>query len=79
MSDTDHGGHGAAATHDSGHDAGHGGDAHGGDAGHGHDAHGGDGLGPIDWPMWLTGLLGVVAALVVVAAFVASVGSPLAL
>jgi hypothetical protein len=51
--------HGAAA-----------GDAHGG--GHGHDAHGGEALGPIDWTMWGVGVLGVVAALIVVAGFVAA-------
>ena len=56
MSDTDHGAPAAAA--------------HG--TGHGHDEHGhaADMLGPIDWTMWAVGLLGVVAALVVVAAFV---------
>ena len=46
------------------------GDAHGG--GHGHEAHGGEALGPIDWTMWGVGVLGVVAALIVVAGFVAA-------
>ena len=54
--------------HDSPHDA--------TDAGHdehdGHDVHGydADTLGPIDWRMWGAGVLGVLAAVVVVAAFV---------
>jgi len=57
MSDTDHGAHGATAAHD---------------AGHGHDDHGhaADTLGPIDWTMWAVGLLGVLAAAVIVVAFV---------
>ncbi len=46
-------GHGHAA--DTGHDSGH--DEH----------HDGGTLGPIDWPMWGMGVLGVAAALVVVA------------
>jgi hypothetical protein len=56
MSDTDHGGHGAAAPA----------------TGHGHDAHGHEeaALGPIDWRMWGVGLAGVIAALVIVAGFV---------
>ena len=55
MSDTDHGAHGAAAAHGTGHDD------------HGHAA---DTLGPIDWRMWFVGIIGVVVALVVVAGFV---------
>ena len=47
-------------------------DAHG--DGHGHDAHGGEALGPIDWTMWGAGVVGVVAALIVVAGFVAATG-----
>lgn len=45
----------------------HGSTADHGDAGHGHDdhAHDGMGLGPIDWPMWGVGALGVALALVV--------------
>lgn len=50
----------AAPAHDAGHD-----DAHG---------HAADTLGPIDWRMWGVGLLGVVAALIVVAMFVVSTG-----
>ena len=44
--------------------------------GHGHDdhAHGGETLGPIGWPMWGMGVVGVVAALIVVACFVVSTG-----
>ncbi len=38
----------------------------GGHDDHGHDA---DTLGPIDWAMWGVGVLGVVAALMVVAGF----------
>jgi len=67
--------HTAADAHGSGGDhgaeAGDGdGDAHGG--GHGHDAHGGEALGPIGWTMWGAGVLGVIAALIVVAGFVAA-------
>lgn len=47
-------------------DAGHA-DDHGG--GHG-DHHDGGTLGPIAWRMWGVGILGVVVALIVVAAFV---------
>lgn len=56
MSDTDHGDHGAAAH----------------DTGHGHDAHGHEesSLGPIDWTMWGVGVVGVIAALIVVAGMV---------
>ena len=61
MSDTDHGAHSAAATHGTGHDAGHGHDDHG---------HAADTLGPIDWTMWAVGLLGVLVAAIVVAGFV---------
>jgi hypothetical protein len=39
------------------------------DAGH-DDHHEADALGPIDWRMWGVGVLGVVAALAVVAAWV---------
>jgi hypothetical protein len=56
MSDNDHGAH-AAAAHGTGHD----------DHGHGHAA---ETLGPIDWPMWLVGVIGVAAAIVVVICFV---------
>ncbi len=39
--------------------------------GHAHDAHGhaDEALGPIDWTMWGAGVLGVVAALIIVAGF----------
>jgi len=65
MSDSDHGAQGAHDTHGTA-DAG----------GHGHDAHGheADSLGPVDVRMWSAGLLGVVAALLIVAAFVAATG-----
>ena len=45
------------------------------DAGHdaGHD-HAADSLGPIDWKMWGVGLVGVIAALIVVGCFVVSTG-----
>ena len=64
MSDIDHGAHGAAAAHGTGHD------------GHGHDGHGheADQLGPTDWTMWSIGLLGVIAALVVAAGFAMATG-----
>ena len=44
--------------------------------GHGHDdhAHPAGALGPIDWPMWLTGALGVIVALVMTACFVVASG-----
>jgi hypothetical protein len=40
--------------------------------GHGHDDHGHGGmeLGPIDWRMWGTGVVGVIAALILTAGFV---------
>jgi hypothetical protein len=41
------------------------GDAH--DDGHG-DHHAADTLGPIDWPMWLMGVVGVLAAIAVLVA-----------
>ncbi len=68
MSDTNHGDHGAAAHATDPHGA----DAHG--TGHGHDAHGHEesSLGPIDWTMWGVGVVGVLAALIVVAGFVAA-------
>jgi hypothetical protein len=53
-----------ADTADATHDAGH----------HDADGHAADTLGPIDWRMWLMGVVGVVAALIVVAAFVVSTG-----
>jgi hypothetical protein len=61
MSDTEHGAHGAA-------------DAHG--TGHGHDDHGhaADTLGPIDWPRWMVGVLGVLVAAVMVVGFVMGTG-----
>ncbi|HET7829387.1 MAG TPA: hypothetical protein VFL03_07500 [Candidatus Limnocylindrales bacterium] len=51
-------GHGAATGHD--------------DGAHGHDEHGhGEmALGPIDWPMWSAGIVGVVFALITAAAFI---------
>ena len=44
--------------------------------GHGHDDHGhaGGTLGPIDWPMWGVGVLGVVVALVMTGCFVVASG-----
>lgn len=61
MSDTDHGAHGAAEAHDTGHDE------------HGH-GHGADALGPINWRMWLVGVVGVATAAIVVAGFVLATG-----
>ena len=56
-------------------------DAHGSHAGHDDDAydhedhgHGGMALGPIDWPMWGVGVLGVLVALIVTAGFVVATG-----
>ncbi len=53
-----------ADTADASHDAGH------------HDEHGhaADQLGPIDWRMWLAGVAGIAAALIVVGCFVLSTG-----
>jgi hypothetical protein len=53
----------------------HGSTADHGDS-HGHDdhAHGGEALGPIDWPMWGVGILGVIVALIVTAGLVAASG-----
>lgn len=44
--------------------------------GHGHDDHGhpAEALGPIDWPMWGVGILGVALALAVAAALVLATG-----
>lgn len=44
--------------------------------GHGHDdhAHEDKGLGPIDWPAWSAGVLGVAIALAVVTCFVLATG-----
>lgn len=44
--------------------------------GHGHDDHGhvSEPLGPIDWPMWGVGVLGVLAALAIVWVFVLGTG-----
>lgn len=42
---------------------------HGEDHGHGDHAPAGEALGSIDWAMWGVGVLGVVAALVIVAGF----------
>lgn len=47
-----------------------------GDDGHGHDdhAHAPEALGQVDWSMWGVGLLGVAAALAVMAGFVVATG-----
>ncbi len=60
--------HSTTAHHADAADAGHG-------AGH-EDEHGhaADTLGPIDWRMWGVGVVGVIAALIVVATFVISTG-----
>jgi hypothetical protein len=62
MSDTH-----ASTAHDTHADAGNGGGHADGHGEHGHDA---DTLGPIDTKMWGVGVLGVVAAVVIVACFV---------
>ncbi len=55
--------------------AGNDGGAAGHDDGHGHDAHaGGAALGPVGWLMWGVGVLGVAAALLVVAGFAVATG-----
>jgi hypothetical protein len=53
-----------ADTADASHDAGH----------HDEQGHAADTLGPIDWTMWGVGVLGVIAAVIVVAGFVVSTG-----
>jgi len=76
MSDTnppaDHAGDQVADRHGASHVVAgeHGSTADHGD-GHGHDdhAHGQDALGPVDWPMWGVGVLGVIVGLVVAAGF----------
>ncbi len=60
---SDHDSHGAAAAHGTGH----------GDD-HGHDDHGMAKLGPIDMKMWGVGIIGVIAALIVVAGVALSTG-----
>ncbi len=44
--------------------------------GHGHDdhAHEAESVGPIDWPAWGAGLLGLAIALAIVATFVLATG-----
>ena len=42
---------------------------HGDDRGHDDHAHASEALGPIDWAMWGVGVVGVIAALVIVAGF----------
>ncbi|HYO42549.1 MAG TPA: hypothetical protein VES19_05055 [Candidatus Limnocylindrales bacterium] len=44
------------------------------DAGHDEHGHAADTLGPIDWKMWGVGVVGVAAALIVVACFALSTG-----
>ncbi len=55
---------GHADTADPSHDAGY----------HDEGGHAADTLGPIDWTMWMVGVVGVVAALIVVACVVVSTG-----
>lgn len=45
---------------------------HGEDHGHDDHAHAEEALGPIDWPAWGAGLLGVVIGMVITWAFVLS-------
>jgi ABC-type Zn2+ transport system substrate-binding protein/surface adhesin len=57
----------------------HGSDAdHGGDHGHDDHAHGSEALGPIDWPMWIVGVIGVIVALIMTAGLAAASGFKLA-
>jgi ABC-type Zn2+ transport system substrate-binding protein/surface adhesin len=51
---------------------------HGGDHGHDDHAHGNEALGPIDWPMWAVGVIGVVVALLITAGLAAASGFRLA-
>ncbi len=50
----------------------HGLDDHGEDHGHDDHAHADEALGPIDWPAYRAGLLGVVIGLIITWAFVLS-------
>ena len=66
--------HGATAGHDAGHGgAGHDDETHGAahDDGHGHVS---EPLGPIGWPMWGAGVLGVLVAAVMTAVFAVATG-----
>ena len=47
---------------------------HGDDHGHDDHGHAADALGPIDWPMWGVGVLGVALALVMTACLVLATG-----
>jgi ABC-type Zn2+ transport system substrate-binding protein/surface adhesin len=51
---------------------------HGEDHGHDDHAHGSEALGPVDWPMWGIGVLGVVVALIVTAGLASASGFRLA-
>ena len=52
---------------------------HGSAADHGDDhAHGSEALGPIDWPMWIVGVIGVIVALIMTAGLAAASGFKLA-
>jgi len=59
---------------------GHAPDAHGAASGHAEGAHAHDdhmhgmGLGPFDFRMWAVGIVGVIAALIITAGFVAATG-----
>ena len=43
---------------------------HGGDHGHDDHGHAAMALGPIDWPMWMVGLAGLIVGVIVTAGFV---------
>jgi hypothetical protein len=45
-------------------------DDHGGDHGHDDHGHATGALGPIDWPMWIIGVAGLVVGVIVTAGFV---------
>jgi hypothetical protein len=47
---------------------------HGSTADHGDDGHTATALGPVDWRMWIVGIVGVVFALLVTAGFVIATG-----
>jgi ABC-type Zn2+ transport system substrate-binding protein/surface adhesin len=47
---------------------------HGDDGGHDDHGHVATALGPIDWPMWAVGAIGVLVAIVITAGFVIATG-----
>jgi hypothetical protein len=63
--------HDEAQVHDEPHAAGDG----GADTEHDDHGHAGEALGPIDWPQWAAGILGVAIGIVIAAGFALSTGA----